>query len=870
MVCPNCHQLIPNPNAKFCPHCGAPRAAAGHGAPKTQAMSPPQNAQLTIQLPGQAPYRVALTKSPVTIGRAQTNDIPISDPYVSNFHARLEQVGDTYRIIRIEAKNGTTVNGQIIQDQLLTSGDVIRIGHIRGNSVGLTYHAARAVAMRAPVTLDLRQPRITIGRSNTATLPLNDPLVSWDHAAIVFDGQHHILTDLGSLNGTRVNGTPLSPRQPYILHVNDLVQIGLAQFRYDRAGLTSFAGTRMRLDGENLNVWRGGKQTLQNVTVRVEPGKFICLVGASGAGKSTLMDALSGYRRAQQGRVMINGTDYFAEFDAFRSHVGYVPQQDILHLNLPLRRALRYAAELRLPRHPDLDACVARVLQTLELTEHQNKAIKDLSGGQRKRASIAVELLAEPSLFFLDEPTSGLDPGLEKELMGAMQQLAASGQTIILVTHATANINFCDYVAFMARGRLVYFGPPHEALTFFNQNDFADIYSELAEPTDPKFLNNPEGAAKDWETRFQQRQNQKSPLLAPPPSPPPPPRPKPSLFKQWWILTRRQFDMILRDPLTLSILILVLPLIGFFVLQIVKPEVLVGLNENQIQEKFLKLDETYSPVWNAQTLVFIMALAAVLLGIFAAAYEVVREQAIFKRERMVNLDIAPYILSKLFVLFLFGLAQTMLFLLILDIGGIEIPQDGIFLPAFVEIYLTLVLATLSSIALGLFISSAARSETMVVYIILLVLFLQIMFAGVIFDLRESAPGLASITTTHWTVDALGSSAKFRKLHFEKRTLPNTPLPNCQIGEPAGKPPKCAKLEKLYIEYGEEKDVWHLLVRWFILLGFTGLFLGLTVLAQKLKDEPSPFARMRQQLQPVLQPVQQLWREIRTALHIRAP
>ncbi|HZQ08545.1 MAG TPA: FHA domain-containing protein [Anaerolineae bacterium] len=874
-VCPNQH-LVSNPNAKFCPQCGALLPAAGNlspgGAPAippTQRMSP-TIPKLRIQIPGQQPYEVELTKPIVTLGRAPGNDIQISDPYVGNQHARLEQVQNTFRIVDLKSKNKTLVNGRDIQEQLLNSGDIIRIGDVYGNFVGITFLAASAVVPpRPPVTLNLRQADTTIGRDPTCTLVLHDRLVSGRHAQIHFDGQRHFLTDLASMNGTYVNGTRLPPNKPYSLHANDLVQIGSYQFRYDRAGISSANLQGMRLDGKNLSVQRDNRLILNDVTLCVYPREFIGLVGASGAGKSTLMNALSGYRRAPQGKVLINGTDFYAAFDTFRSRIGYVPQDDILHKSIPVKRALRYAAELRLAPGTDLDARVDQVLDVVELTEHQDKAIQKLSGGQRKRASIAVELLAEPGLFFLDEPTSGLDPGLEKKMMERMRVLADNGQTVILVTHATANINQCDYVAFMANGRLVFFGRPDEVKAFFGKDDFADIYSELAyvDPQDHDRI------ARECEMRFQnspyyQAYIQQRVQNGSNTTPPPPPRPKPPLWKQWWVLTRRQFDLILRDWLTLFIVLLVLPVIGLLVLRIAKPDFLIGLSASEIAQ----LDQ-YSPAGDAQKLIFIIALAAVLLGIFAAAYEIVREQVIYKRERMVNLDIVPYVLAKVLVLFLFSLVQAALFLAIIS-RGVTLPDDGVLMWGPLEMYVTLVLATLSSIALGLFISAVARSENMVIYIILLVLFLQIMFAGVIFELPDEAKPLSYLTTTHWTIDALGSTVNIRQLHEDKTKLPKPDLPECPpqltaavppcmhsppANAPAPKPdPK--DLPKLPIDYDHQSG--HLLSRWFILLLFTAIFLGLSFIAQRAKDEPSPVAIVIEKLKPIWGPFVPIWHQWR--------
>ena len=213
----------------------------------------------------------------------------------------------------------------------------------------------------------------------------------------------------------------------------------------------------------------------------------MALVGGSGAGKSTLMDALNGLRPAQQGTVLYNGQDYYKNFAAFSTQMGYVPQDDIIHRELTVERALYYAAKLRLPddfTEKQIKERIDEVLDDVEMKFRRKLLVNKLSGGQRKRVSIALELLAKPSIFFLDEPTSGLDPGLDRKMMLLLRKLADKGQTIVLVTHATNNINACDYICFLCQGgNLAYFGPPNDAKAYFGKTDFAEIYSAL-EPSD--------------------------------------------------------------------------------------------------------------------------------------------------------------------------------------------------------------------------------------------------------------------------------------------------------------------------------------------------------------------------------------------------
>ena len=222
---------------------------------------------------------------------------------------------------------------------------------------------------------------------------------------------------------------------------------------------------------------------LDRVSLSVRPGEFVALVGASGAGKSTLLSCLLGLRRPTAGQGLYNGLDSTLATDLFRSLLGYVPQDDIVHRDLEVEEALHFSARMRLPADTDqreIQRRVDFVLATMGLGHRRQNRIGTLSGGERKRVSVGVELLTEPGVLFMDEPTSGLDPGMEKKTMQLLARLARGGRTVILITHATQNILLCDRVAFLAPGgRLAFFGPPRQALEFFGVEDFADIYLAL-------------------------------------------------------------------------------------------------------------------------------------------------------------------------------------------------------------------------------------------------------------------------------------------------------------------------------------------------------------------------------------------------------
>lgn len=227
------------------------------------------------------------------------------------------------------------------------------------------------------------------------------------------------------------------------------------------------------------------KRILDNVSLSVMSGELVAVIGSSGSGKSTLINCLNGFEPATDGAVYINGKDLMENYDALKTKIGYVPQSDIVHDNLKVHNMLRFAAKLRLPHGVsdfEIEAKITDVLRTMGLTEHRNKLVKKLSGGQRKRASIAVELISDPAVFFLDEPTSGLDPEAETTLMKQLRKLSRErGKTVICITHTLQNIKLFDKIVFLAPGgRLCFFGTHPQALGFFGVENLTDAYELIS------------------------------------------------------------------------------------------------------------------------------------------------------------------------------------------------------------------------------------------------------------------------------------------------------------------------------------------------------------------------------------------------------
>ncbi len=538
----------------------------------------------------------------INIGRDATNDIIINDRIVSGLHLRIVRQGNQFILIHPNPDNPRqgTLNGLLYQGRKirgdeqfskpLAKGDIFRIGDENGTLVTLTYNDGTGTQedLLPPVQpIKLTGTELTIGRKPDNTLVLSHPQVSAHHARLVREGGTYRILDLNSTNHVYVNNQLTTNS---LLKLGDEIRIGPYKLIYEGNQLTQYDESNfIRIDAQGLRKSGNNNVTLlNNISISIPPRKFVALVGGSGAGKSTLMDALNGLRPAQQGKVLYNGQDYYHNLAAFSTQIGYVPQDDIVHRDLTVERALYYAAKLRLPRdftNEQIEQRIKEVLEDVEMTRRRKLLVKKLSGGQRKRVSIALELLANPSIFFLDEPTSGLDPGLDRKMMYLLRKLADKGHTIALVTHATNNINNCDYVCFLAQGgRLAYFGPPDEAKSYFGKTDFAEIYTSL-EPTDE----NPD-IPEEAEAKFKLSKEYQEYVVKPMKAAPAETGPglngyaKPTKrakgrnpLRQFLLLAQRNIELLRNDTSTLTILLLQAPLIALLLVLLFRFEVGSGL-----------------------------------------------------------------------------------------------------------------------------------------------------------------------------------------------------------------------------------------------------------------------------------------------------
>ncbi|MGW1819753.1 FHA domain-containing protein [Streptomyces sp. NPDC002125] len=643
------------------------------------------------------------------------------------------------------------------QPQVPHQGQQPPVPHQQGHGAGGHGGAAGAPPVygdRSPTTfhqLDLGRV-MRIGRALENELVVSDLQVSRLHAEFraTPDGRFEI-RDLGSHNGTYVNGQPLSKSGSALIGANDIVGVGHSTFRLVGDRLEEFVDTgEVSFSARHLTVTvDGGKDILKDVSFGVPEKSLIAVIGPSGSGKSTLLKALTGYRPANQGDVLYDNRNLYKQFAELRQRIGLVPQDDILHKELTVTRALRYAAKLRFPAdttEAERTARIHEVLAELKLDIHKDKKITSLSGGQRKRVSVALELLTKPSLIFLDEPTSGLDPGMDRDVMQLLRGLADDGRTVLVVTHSVAELAICDKLLVMAPGGSVaYFGPPEEALNFFGYTSWADVFSA--------FENYRE---YDWSGRWRGSQHYQmyaadidavaaQPVHMPPPQQIRPPKPS-GWVAQLWTLMRRYVSVIASDK-------------GFLLLMVLLPAVL-GVVSVVIPAEFGLAEPDPPSRFNgkAGTIMLILAVGMCFAAAANSVRELIKERVIYERERATGLSRSAYLLSKVIVL---GVITAFQGVIICGIGFStrKLPEEGLFMPPAAEICVSIIVLGFTSMMFGLMISALVKTAEKTMPLLVMFAIVQVVFTGVLFQVYGS-PGLeqfAWLMPSRWAVAAAGTT-----------------------------------------------------------------------------------------------------------------
>lgn len=470
-----------------------------------------------------------------------------------------------------------------------------------------------------------------------------------------------------------------------------------------------------RIDAIGVSQHAGERQLLHAVSVSLEPGTLTAVIGGSGAGKTTLLKVLAGLRAPSDGKITHDGVS-IDTVEPVGSGIGYVPQDDIIHLEMPLRRTLQYAARLRLPAGTsaqDADRVVDETMRELDLADRGNVPVRQLSGGQRKRASIAVELLTRPRIFFLDEPTSGLDPATAGEVLAVLRRLARRGVTIVLTTHEPASIERCDQVIVLARdGHLAFAGSPAEARGYFQVGNVHEVYDRLATEDTPR----------TWAERFSAHRGSIEPsshvAAARPPR-----SGGPGSLRQWWLLTRRNAEVLVRNRLTLAVLLGSPVLVTAMMATLFRP----GAFDS----------DSSTGVGPVQT-VFWIAFAGFFFGLTYGLLQIVGELSIFRRERFAGVGVGAYVASKIGVLLpvLIGVSVVLIGVL----RGLDrLPPLG--WNVYALLLGTVTIEALSALALGLLASASVSNASQAALALPMLCFPQVLFAGGVVPVSDMAtPG----------------------------------------------------------------------------------------------------------------------------------
>lgn len=751
----------------------------------------------------------------VTIGRAADNDVRLDYPTVSGHHARLvTEKGETF-IEDLGSTNGTSLghpDKRITREKIVPS-DVVFFGSLRVPASRL-FGGNLSLGLKGHETVSFTKQTVIFGRHPDCDKVLSIPSVSARHARLTRSPAGFQIEDLGSSNGTYVNGRRIT--EPTAVKIGDMIALGTYTFKLDDEGNLQQSNLQgnVTLEVRGITVDVPGKRLLEDVSLTIYPSEFVGLMGPSGAGKTTLMNALNGYTPPSSGEVLINGESLYDDYDRFAPFIGYVPQDDIMHKDLTVGEALYFTARLRLPSDftdEEIHQRIDNILKQLELEGAKNVLIgspekKGISGGQRKRVNLAMELLSDPLVLFLDEPTSGLSSRDAFNVMQLLRRLADSGKTILLTIHQPSLDVFrlMDSLCLVSKdtnsadpGRLVYFGPNYpDAVTFFNPQGVGNAYEgveppeiaiqegrqhrrvparEGVDPPPDEIFNGLDrnGTTAEWRTRYLESRYYKEYVVERAGKPTAskkleadPSRGGSLDIGQFWTLLRRTTRIKASDLVNTSILLVQAPIVALLA---------VMLFGKTLTEEVKTADES-AVVGNALVgLLFFASLAAFFFGCFNSVREIVGEWSIYRRERMVFLRIVPYLASKWVVLGAFCVVQSAILLAVIHwLCRLKGPWGAM--------YVLLLLNGLVGMGIGLLISAVAKNSERAMGLVVLVVLLMVLFGGALMPLHRTASigQAASMTMAQrWAFEGLlvmevENGGEDRKMIASK--IPGAPAP----------------------------------------------------------------------------------------------
>ena len=677
------------------------------------------------------------SKSKIIIGRGSESDILLKTNFASKKHAIIKKNNDnTFNITDNNSTNGTYINERfVVGTKKISVTDKIRIGKYvfqlsdyLGNDNSIKTDNTNIDNENLSEIL-AKKPNVILGRGKEADIQILDNLVSRKHAKITKEANSYYVADLGSANGTYINNKKISKKTKF--SENDEIRIGLKIFKLGETANELSYNTAIR--AENITKkYPNNYVGLKPTTINIPSRSFIALMGPSGCGKTTLMNMLNGANPATAGKVYIHGLELTKNINTLKRKIGYVPQDDIVHKELNVNKSLYYAAKLRMnidTTEEEIEQRINEVCDSLNINDkdiRENK-VKDLSGGQRKRVSIAVELLNRPSILFLDEPTSPLDPETIDGFLNSIKALTVKeNTTVVMVTHKPDDLHYVDRVVFLAKkGYPAFYGDESKLYSYFNleNKDIIGVYSTLSKTEDLK-----KWYAK-WENIHKPVKTSENPsemkIMR-----------KESLIRQFIWLTKRYANIKINDTANMAILMLQ-PLVIPFALIYIFSELQLGV-------------------------LFLMAISSIWFGVSNAAKEIVSEMPIYDRERMFNLNIFTYLFSKIAVLSVIALIQVAIFIFIIKMKFSGDVTDKIYLENTMQAAAFMFYLAFSATLLGLLLSVIFKNAEQVMSIIPIILIPQIIFAGVIADIdtkdkeilsyamygRWGTEGLARIQNDH--------------------------------------------------------------------------------------------------------------------------
>lgn len=714
---------------------------------------PISNLQITIFDGNQDPVRYELSqfkKKKITFGRNKANDIVLHSSIISNFHGFFVVEKGKFVIFDDNSTNGLYLNDNYIDKHVLSSGDVIKIDDINNpieKGVTLLFSSESNNEDWKEFNLDSNK-EITIGRDEQCDIRLNHVSISKIHAKICYENNEYYIYDNDSTNGISVNGNLVDNKCK--LKEKDLIIITNSKLIFTSRRISyQCYNTGISVDAidivKTVKTKDGELNISNHISLNIKPCEFVAIIGGSGAGKTTFMNCISGYNRATSGEVLVNGENLYNNYEVLKSVIGYVPQQDIVYDNLTLRNMLDYAARLRMPKDTtdkERKNRVQEVIDAVELTGREEFFIKELSGGQKKRASIAVELLSDPNLFFLDEPSSGLDPGTERNLMHTLKNMASNGKTVILVTHNTLNLHLCDKIIFLGKGgNLCFCGSPQETLDFFDVNDFVDIYNLVTEKSsewseayaNSEYVSVPEDKKSIRVTKKDKKNKQ-------------------SVLKQTKILSKRYWELLKNDKQRMLLLLVQAPLLAILIYLV--------SDGKQFEEYEM-----------TKAVLFALSCCAFWIGILNSIQEICKERVILKREHLTGLKITSYICSKFVVLGGLCLVQSLLLIGVFS-GLVGITSYGTTTHAFIKMLITTFMTSLSATAMGLFVSSLFKNADRAMTVAPILLMPQILFSGLVFKLSGISKSISIFVNCRWAMEGYGTIANLNKLTLKmQETVP---------------------------------------------------------------------------------------------------